>query len=119
MGMDFRYAGSASYPRFNDEMKKIVELFGGEMTSKRKPQEECTIVEYFMEEPLEYKMPEGTPDYFIKFVNDPYAEDFTVKETKEIFEFIKPKLEEVRVISSQIVSELETLVENEEPWDIW
>ena len=31
MGMDYQFAGSASYPRFNDELKAVVELFGGKM----------------------------------------------------------------------------------------
>ena len=46
MGMDYIYAGSVSYPRFNDEVKGIVELFGGKMVTNRKPQEECNIIEY-------------------------------------------------------------------------
>ena len=111
------FAGSASYPRFNDEMKGIVELFGGKMTSERKPQEECTVIEYFMEEPLKYTMPEGTPKIIIKWVNDPY-DCFTAKETKEIYEFIKTKEDEATKISDQIVSELQCCVSNRMGWTI-
>lgn len=32
MGMDFRYAGSASYPRFDEEICNIAKIFGGEKT---------------------------------------------------------------------------------------
>ena len=117
MGMDYIFAGSASYPRFNDEMKGIVELFGGKMVSERKPQEECTIIEYFMEKPLKYTMPEGTPETIIKWVNDPY-DNFTSKETKEIYEFIKTKEDEATEISNQIVSELQCCVSSRIGWSI-
>ena len=75
MGMDYRYAGSASYPRFNDEVKGIVELFGGKMVTDRKPQEECTLIEYFMEKPLKYSFPEGTNKVFMKWANDPFESE--------------------------------------------
>lgn len=117
MGMDYYYAGSSSYPRFNDEVKSIVELFDGKMVSDRKPQEECTVVEYFMEKPLSYSFPETVPPEFIKWANDPY-EDLTVGETKTIFEFMKPKWDKVKELSHQIALEFESLVEWDEGWEI-
>lgn len=108
MGMDYIYAGSASYPRFNDEVKGIVELFGGKMVTNRKPQEECNIIEYFMEKPLKYSFPDGTNKIFMKWANDPF-ESLTEKETKELINFMKPKWEEARKISDQIIYELECL----------
>lgn len=117
MGMDYRYAGSASYPRFNDEIKGIVELFGGRMTTNRKPQEECNMIEYFMEKPLEYEMPEGTPKIIVKWVNEPF-EDYSSKEVREIYKFLEPKWDKVEEISDQIAYELQTLVEYFEGWSI-
>ena len=32
MGVDYRYAGSASYPRFDREICEIAKIFGGEKT---------------------------------------------------------------------------------------
>ena len=118
MGMDYTYAGSASYPRFNNEIKGIVELFGGRMISDRKPPEACTMVEYFMEKPLKYEMPEGTPKTFIDWVNNPY-EWFSNKKVKEIYEFLKPKIAEVKEISDQIVYELESIIECGDSWQIY
>ena len=31
MGMDYRYAGSASYSRFDEEMTKVAEILGGKL----------------------------------------------------------------------------------------
>ena len=36
MGMDFQYAGSASYPRFDKEVCAVAEIFGGEKTEHLK-----------------------------------------------------------------------------------
>jgi len=118
MGMDYKFCGSATYPRFNDELKGIVELFGGKIITNRKPKEQCSMVEYFMEEPLKYEMPEGTPASVIKWVNHPYAEDFTVEETKEIYNFLHIKWRKVEAISGQIAEELRCCVLEEEPWEI-
>ena len=118
MGMDYKYAGSASYPRFNDEVEGIAKLFGAQTITNRKPQEECTMLEYFMEDPLEYKFPDGTPDILVKWANDPYNENFTKGETKELYDILKTKWDEVKRISNQIAYELETCVACYEAWDI-
>ncbi len=117
MGMDYQFVGSATYPRFNDEVKGIVELFGGKMITNRRPKEECTMVQYFMEKPLRYKFLYNTPFVFKKWANDPYGE-FTLKETKKIYEFLKTKEKEVERISKQILKEFEYCVMYNEPWQI-
>lgn len=117
MGMDYRFAGSASYPRFNDEVKAIVELFGGKMQTNRKPREECTMVEYFMEEPLKYTFPEGTPEVLSKWANDPYS-DLTVKETQELYSVLKTKWKKVEKASDQIAEELSILHSGRMKWHI-
>lgn len=120
MGMDYLFSGSASYPRFNDELSKIVELFGGSIVTNRKPANECTMVEYFMEAPLKYIFKEGTPGVFIKWANDPYGDynSFTFEETKELYIFLKTKWNKVKEISSQIANELKTCYQNKCPWSI-
>lgn len=36
MGMDYQYAGSSSYPRFDRELCLVAEVFGGEKTEHLK-----------------------------------------------------------------------------------
>jgi len=117
MGMDYQFAGSASYPRFNDEVKGIVELFGGKLNMYRKPKEKCTMVEYFMEEPLKYKYPHNFPFVLKKWANDPYGK-FTAKETKKIYKVLLTKEEEVKNISGQILEEFKCCVIYNEAWQI-
>lgn len=117
MGMDYQFVGSATYPRFNDEVKGIVELFGGKMITNRKPKEQCTMVQYFMEKPLRYKFLWNTPFAFKKWANEPYGK-FTLKETKKIYEFLKTKEKEVKRISEQILEEFSCCVMYNEPWQI-
>ena len=117
MGMDYKYCGSASYPRFNNELKGIVELFGGKVITNRKPQNECTMVEYFMEEPLKYEMPEGTPEVFVNWINNPYKHLCYTK-VKKIYTFMEPKIDEARDISYQIIGELESCIACKDSWDI-
>lgn len=40
MGMDYQYAGSASYPRFDRELCEIVKVFGGIETAHLKERKE-------------------------------------------------------------------------------
>ena len=119
MGADFRYAGSASYGRLNDELKGIVELFGGKMVGEREDYDTGTPfvkpLGYFMEEPLKYEMPEGTPEIFVKWVNEPY-ESYPYKDIKQVYDFLKSKWEEVQKISHDITYELENLVLDKEEW---
>lgn len=117
MGMDYVFAGSASYPRFNNELEEIVKIFGGKTITNRKPKEQCDMIEYFMEEPLDYALPKGTPNVFIKWSNDPYS-DLTSSETKDLFNFMKPEWNKVKNVSHQIADELESLVDYNMGWSI-
>lgn len=118
MGMDYRYAGSASYPRFDRELCAVAEVFGGIKTEHLKQREQTEN-----ERPLGYwfgflssddskipkfVFPEGTNETLVKWFNDPYSDDFTAKETVVIWEQISihPEIEE---ISYQIWHELEEL----------
>ena len=41
MGMSYEYAGSASYPRFDEEVCAVVAVFGGVKTEKLKNREKA------------------------------------------------------------------------------
>lgn len=127
MGMDYQYAGSASYPRFDRELCSVAEVFGGVKTEHLKEREATES-----ERPLGYwfgflssdssnlpkfAFPEGTNEVLVKWFNNVYDE-FSEEETKIVWEHISahPEIEE---ISSQICSELRQLVEWNEGWSIY
>ena len=127
MGMDFQYAGSASYPRFDRELCAVAEVFGGVKTEHLKERE---VTEN--ERPLGYwfgflssdnsdlpkfAFPEGTNDVLVKWFNNIY-DDFSEEETKIVLENIQSH-PEIQDISHQIWDELEMLVENDEGWGIY
>ena len=115
--MCYRFAGSASYPRFNDEVKAVVELFGGKMLTNRKPPEECTALEYFMEAPLKYEFPDNTPEVLCKWANKPYKR-LTVDETEELYSILKTKWKKVEIASKQIAYEFDKLHSKGLCWSI-
>lgn len=88
MGMDYRYAGSASYNRFNDEMKKLKELFK-----------------------------DVKSDDLDKFFSIPYGL-FTPLETRNIYKIFLTKIDEAEAISQDICYELECCIKCNEGWDI-
>ena len=127
MGMDYRYAGSCSYPRFDRELCEVAAVFGGQKTDHLKERENTEN-----ERPLGYwfgfmssdqsslpkfVFPEGTDEVLVKWFNDIYSEDFDEEETKHIWELIQthPEIEE---ISWQIWNELKTSVELNDYWYI-
>ena len=127
MGIDFQYAGSASYPRFDRELCAVAEVFGGVKTEHLKERE---VTEN--ERPLGYwfgylssansdlpnlAFPEGTNDVLVKWFNNIY-DDFSEEETKIVLENIQSH-PEIQDISHQIWDELEMLVENDEGWGIY
>ena len=101
MGMDYVWSGSASYPRFYEELAKVNGIFHGQGKI-------C---------PPNYTFPEGTNEILVKWFNHPF-DDFTEEETKIIWELISahPEIEE---ISPQIWNELKTCVELETGWHIY
>lgn len=126
MGMDYCYSGSASYPRFDEEVTEIVRLLGGETTevyNQMKKSTETSMSKYFFGVlPEETKEPkfvfkEGTPEILQRWFNNIYGE-YDPSETKEIWEEIK-KHPEIEEISWQIWNELETLVKYNESWSIY
>lgn len=126
MGMDYSWAGSASYPRFDRELCAVAEVFGGiktehlrerEATENERP---CGYWFGFLSsddsEKTKFVFPEGTNSVLVKWFNNIY-DDFTVEETKTVWEHIS-KHTEIEEISHQIWYELEMLTENNEAWYI-
>lgn len=127
MGMDYQWAGSASYPRFDRELCDVAAVFGGIKTEHLKERErtenERPLGYWFgflssdkSKEP-KFVFPECTDETLIKWFNDPYSEYFTAKETAVIWEQISahPEIEE---ISYQIWHELEMLSALGDCWRI-
>ena len=127
MGMDFQYAGSASYPRFDRELCSVAEVFEGEKTEHLKKRLEtegerpCGYWFGFLSSDNsdlpKFAFPESTNDVLVKWFNNIY-DDFSEEETKIVWENIKLH-PEIQDISDQIWNELETLVENDEGWGIY
>ncbi len=132
MGMDYRYAGSASYSRFDREIEQIAHLFGGINTKELdKAKEACgteLVVDgklnlscmfgYTNDVDVKYIFPEKTPEILVKFFNDPYG-TFSEKETVQIQKQFNKKKSEIYEISPQILSELNQLVLRKEAWYIY
>ena len=128
MGMDFQYAGSASYPRFEQELCEIAKVFKGiesEHLKQKKETESKKIFSYWIgflgsdqtKEP-NFIFPDGTNEILVKWFNNVYNENFTSDGTKIIWENIS-KHPEIKEISRQIWEELEILCEENEPWRIY
>lgn len=74
MGMDYQWSGSASYPRFNEELSRVAEVFGG--YEPENPAVRCR-----------FTFSEGTDPILVKWFNDAYG-DFTAEETKVVWQHV-------------------------------
>ena len=117
--MDYQYAGSASYPRFSEELANVAKLFGGVRTNEvREPtynKDEWIGHKQYCEQ---FVFPEGTDEILVRWFNDIYSDNFSVDDTKHIFCIIS-RHPEIKKISSQIFDELKSLCEYEDRWFIW
>lgn len=127
MGMDYRYAGSASYPRYEEEIVAVAMVFGGRETKDIQDYHEKCLHEplgYWFgymfpkgdEDIPKFAFPEGTPEIIMKWLDHPY-DDLTPEETKAIWKIVESH-PEIQEISSQIWSELKQLVYYDEGWEI-
>lgn len=126
--MDYQYAGSASYPRFDRELCEVAKVLGGIETAhlkERKETENERPLGYWFgflssDDSKEQKFifPEGTNDILVKWFNDIYSESFTLEETKTVWENVS-KHPEIKEISNQIWYELEALCEDNEAWKLY
>lgn len=126
MGMDYLYAGSASYPRFDRELCSVAEVFGGVKTEHLKEREETENERPFgywfgflssdSSDLPKFVFPKETNEVLVKWFNNIY-EDFNEEETKIIWENISAH-PEIKEISNQLWRELEQLAECNEGWRI-
>ena len=126
MGVNYRYAGSASYPRFDREICEIAKIFGGEKTKDLIKREENSsddsTLDYWFgflksaSKETNFIFPNGTDEILVKWFNDPY-DIFNEKETKVIWNHISNHIE-IEDISDQIWFELKTSVECGKGWYI-
>ena len=126
MGMDYRYAGSASYPRFDRELCSIAEIFGGIKTEHLKEREVTENERPFgywfgflssdSSDLPKFVFTKETNEVLVKWFNNIY-EDFNKEETKIIWENISAH-PEIKEISNQLWYELEMLVKYDEEWSI-
>lgn len=126
MGMDFEYAGSASYPRFDRELCNVAAVLGGIETKhlkERKATEDTRSFGYWFgfissddsNEP-KFVFPETINKTVVKWFNNIY-EHFTADETKIVWKTIST-FPEAKEISPQIWEELKARVEYNEGWHI-
>lgn len=125
MGMDYRYAGSASYPRFDRELCEVAKVFGGiktEYLKEREATENERPFGYWFgfysscdSDMPKFTFPDGTNEVLVRWFNDIYGDDFTEEETFIIWKQISAH-PEIKDISSQIWDELETSVECNDCW---
>lgn len=105
MGMDYTYAGSASYDRFEEELTKVADVFCG----KRIKTEEG--------EPLKFTFPKDTNETLVNWFNNSFGEWFTYEDTFIVWQIISHN-NLIKNISPQIWRELEGCVNNHTGWDI-
>jgi hypothetical protein len=126
MGMDYQWAGSASYPRFDRELCAVAEVFGGIKTEHLKERERTESDRPFgywfgflssdgSKDP-KFVFPENTNEILIEWFNNPY-EYFDEEKTRVVWECVSAH-PEIQEISWQIWHELEQLVEFEDGWYI-
>ncbi len=124
--MDYQYAGSTSYPRFDRELCAVAEVFGGLKTDHLKnrieTEQDCSLDYWFgflssdNSKEDKFVFPQNTDNILIKWFNNIYDE-FTDEETLNIWKNISEH-QKIKDISSQIWNELKTLVEYGEGWSI-
>ena len=118
MGMDYQYAGSASYPKFDRELCAVAKVFGGIKTEHLKEREEtehgrpCGYWFGFLSSDNckedKFAFPQNTNSVLVKWFNNIY-DIFTQEETLEVWKNISNH-QEIKDISNQIWYELEMLI---------
>lgn len=122
MGMSYEYAGSASYPRFYEEVCAVAAVFGGVKTKDLKQREKAapkgTINWWFSDDPNKprFIFPNCANETIVKWINNIY-EPRTVEETKEIWKHVCIR-HEIKDISRQIWNELRERCLRNEGWEI-
>lgn len=121
MGMSYEYVGSASYPRFTEEITAIAKYLGGVKVTPDAVKDSLNdwMGEGLSSEKVNFEFSSKVPKCVQKLLNFPYGK-FTVNETRKCAEFFAKKnmLQELHTISEQFVEELCTRAINHEAWEI-
>lgn len=126
MGMDYQFSGSASYPRFENELCMVADIFGAERGQKslnKQHSSKANFSSYMFgflnadNSEEDFIFPVDTDPIIVKWFNHIY-DKFTPEETKKIFEYVS-KHPEIKKISHQIWHELEVLCECDLGWYIY
>ena len=114
MGVDFKWMGSASYPRYYEEVQKIAtQCFGAVLNEQfvkdeQKVEKSLLNPEYMFgsvhERDDKFTFPEGTPEEVVKFCQKPVGKFYDAKKLWEAFQ-VHPEIEE---ISDDIWNEVKT-----------
>lgn len=129
MGMSYEYAGSASYPRFDEEVCAVAAVFGGVKTNDLEQREKAAKAApkgsinwwfgfYISDDQNKQRFifPNGANETITKWLNNIY-EPRTVEETKEIWKHICVR-HEIKDISRQIWYEIRERYLRNEGWKI-
>ena len=127
MGMCYEYEGSASYPRFDEEVYAVAAVFGGvkteELKKRQKSMRKDTFDYWFgsyisgNENEQRFAFPEDANEVVAKWLNNIY-EPRTAAETKEIWDQVREHYE-IKDISSQIWGVLRECYLRDEGWEIY
>lgn len=124
MGVDFTWGGSASYPRYYEEVQKIAtQCFGAVLNAQfvkdeQKVEKSLLNPEYMFgsvhERDDKFTFPEGTPEEVVKFCQKPVGEFYDAKKLWEAFQ-VHPEIEE---ISYQIWEEVKACATYNESYHV-
>lgn len=124
MGVDFKWGGSASYPRYYKEVEEIAtKCFGAKLTEQF-VKDESKVTKSLLnptymfgevnERDDKFIFPEGTPDIIVRFCKKPVEEPYDAKALWEEFS----KHPEIQEISDQIWDEVKTCAKYDELYEV-
>lgn len=126
MGMDYKYAGSASYPRFDKEISDIVTQVLGGCKSNKLIQKENSVKGDWVSSMFgtasnmkddKYVFPDDVPGnvaYFFNHLYDKHSPGFM----NDVYLFLSSYFDKISKISNQFVTELEMIHSMNEFWKL-
>ena len=124
MGVDFFFSGSASYPRYYEEVEKIaVQCFGATLSNKfikdeKKVEKSVLNPEYMFgsvhDRHDKFIFPKETPKIIVEFCREPVGKSYNSTELWEIFQ----QHPEIENISHQIWDEVKYSAEDGYPYEV-
>ena len=124
MGVDFKWGGSASYPRYYEEVQEIATKCFGAKLNEQFVKDEAKVVKSLLntsymfgevhERDDKFIFPEGTPDVIVRFCQKPVVECYDARAMWDAFS----KHPEIKEISDQIWDEVKTCAEYGELYNV-